>query len=150
MAISFSESDIEEFRDCFSLNAKDKFITTTEQLLIIMRCLAFSPTTTEAQKYFTEHQKDGRVDFATFVSILDKHSKLEKCQQDIIDAFKAHDPSGVSVVPAAELHHILTQFGDKMSNSEVEKLFRDAQVQPRGQVRYDEIIKVLLTPLLDY
>ena len=32
----------------------------------------------------------------------------------------------------------------------VEKLFRDAGVQARGQVRYDEIIKVLLTPLPDY
>jgi len=61
---------------------------------------------------------DGKIDFATFVSILDKHSKLEKCQQDIIDAFKAHDPKGVGLVPAAELHHILTQFGDKMTNSE--------------------------------
>jgi calmodulin len=150
MAISFSESDIEEFRDCFSLNTKDKTITSTEQLLTIMRSLAFSPTTTEAQKYFAEHQKDSRIDFATFVTILDKHSKLEKCQQDIIDAFKAHDPNGIGVVPAAELHHILTQFGDKMANSEVEKLFRDAGVQSRGQVRYDEIIKVLLTPLPDY
>jgi len=32
----------------------------------------------------------------------------------------------------------------------VEKLFRDAGVQSNGQVRYDDIIKVLLTPLPDY
>jgi calmodulin len=149
MAISFTESDIEEFRDCFSLNAKDKYITTTDQLLTIMRSLAFSPTTTEAQKYFAEHHKDGRIDFATFVSILDKHSKLEKCQQDIVNAFKAHDPSGSGVVPTGELRHILTQFGDKMATTEVEKLFRDAGVLSKPQVRYDEIIKVLLTPLPD-
>jgi len=61
---------------------------------------------------------EGRIDFATFVSILDKHSRLEKCQQDIVDAFKAHDHSGHGVVPASELRHILTQFGDKMSNAE--------------------------------
>jgi len=61
---------------------------------------------------------EGRIDFATFVSILDKHSHLEKCQQDIVDAFKAHDHSGHGVVPASELRRILTQFGDKMSNTE--------------------------------
>jgi len=52
------------------------------------------------------------------VSILDKHSRHEKCQQDIVDAFKAHDRSGHGVVPAAELRQILTQFGDKMSTAE--------------------------------
>lgn len=61
---------------------------------------------------------EGRIDFATFVSILDKHSRLEKCQQDIVDAFKAHDLSGQGVVPASELRYILTQFGDKMSTAE--------------------------------
>ena len=61
---------------------------------------------------------EGRIDFATFVSILDKHSRHEKCQQDIVDAFKAHDRSGNGVVPAAELRQILTQFGDKMSSAE--------------------------------
>lgn len=150
MAISFTESDIEEFRDCFSLNTKDKHITSVEQLITIMRSLAFSPTIVEAQKYFVENHKEGRIDFATFVSILDKHSRLEKCQQDIVDAFKAHDRSGEGVVSAAELRHILTQFGDKMSSAEVDKLFRDAGVQSSGQVRYDDIIKVLLTPLPDY
>jgi len=61
---------------------------------------------------------EGRIDFATFVSILDKHSRLEKCQQDIVDAFKAHDRSGQGVVPASELRHVLTQFGDKMTSAE--------------------------------
>jgi len=32
----------------------------------------------------------------------------------------------------------------------VDKLFRDAGVQSSGEVRYDDIIKVLLTPLPDY
>ena len=61
---------------------------------------------------------DGRINFATFVSILDKHTHMEKCQQDIVDAFKAHDKSGNGVVPASELRHILTQFGEKMSSAD--------------------------------
>ena len=46
-----------EFRDCFSLNTKDKHITSVEQLITIMRSLAFSPTVVEAQKYFVENHK---------------------------------------------------------------------------------------------
>jgi calmodulin len=150
MAISFTETDIEEFRDCFSLYAREKYISSPDQLTIIMRSLAFSPTTSEVQKYFSQYQKDGRIDFATFVGILDKHSKMEKCQNDIVNAFKSHDRTGQGVVPASELRFILTSFGDKMSSAEVDKLFRDANVQSNGQVRYDDIIKVLLTPIQDY
>ena len=46
-----------EFRDCFSLYAKEKFITSTEQLTTIMRSLAFSPTSAEVNKYFTDFSK---------------------------------------------------------------------------------------------
>jgi len=150
MAISFNESDIEEFRDCFSLFAREKYITNPDTLATIMRSLAFSPTTVEVQQYFKEHSRDGRIDFATFITIMEKHSKIEKCQQDIIDAFKAHDPRGVGNVPAGELKHVLTNFGNKMSPAEVDQLFKDAGVQQGGSVHYDKIVKVLLNPLPDY
>lgn len=147
MAISFNESDIEEFRDCFSLFAKDKYITNPDMLANVMRSLAFSPTTTELQRYFRDYSKDGRIDFATFINIMEEHSRTEKCQQDIIDAFKAHDPRGVGNVPAGELKYILTQFGNKMSTAEVDQLFKDAGVQSSGTVHYEKIIRVLLQPL---
>jgi len=149
MAISFNESDIEEFRDCFSMFAKDKYVTNPDTLATIMRSLAFSPTTSEVQQYCREYGRDGRIDFATFVNIMEKHSKVEKCQQDIIDAFKSHDKNGQGNVPASELKHILTQFGNKMTPAEVDKLFKDAGVQGGGSVHYDKIIKVLLNPLPD-
>lgn len=69
---------------------------------------------------FLSAPTESRIDFATFVSILDKHSKLEKCQKDIVDAFKAHDRTGQGVVPAADLQYILTHFGEKMTSAEGE------------------------------
>jgi len=147
MAISFNENDIEEFRDCFSLFARDKYITSTDTLATIMRSLAFSPTSSEVHEYFSEFGRDGRMDFATFIQVMEKHAKVEKCQQDIIDAFKAHDRTGAGSVPGGELKHILTQFGNKMTPAEVDQLFKDAGVSTSGPVHYDRIIKVLLNPL---
>ncbi|ESO11645.1 hypothetical protein HELRODRAFT_71575, partial [Helobdella robusta] len=135
-----------EFRDCFSLFAKEKFITSREQLTKIMRSLAFSPTMFEVDRYFGEHSRDNRIDFATFISILEKQLKVEKCQKDIIEAFQAHDKDGTGFVPASELRHILTQFGDKLTPQEVDKLFRDAGVQG-AQVKYENVINCLLTPI---
>lgn len=90
------------------------------------------------------------MDFASFLEIMHVHSKKEKCQQEIVAAFQAHDKNGRGYVSAAELKHILTRFGEKLSATEVDRLFKEAGVQASGQVRCEDIIKVLLTPLPDY
>lgn len=52
-----------EFRDCFSLYAREKSINSVEQLTTIMRSLGFSPTITEVQQYFAEYQKGKHITF---------------------------------------------------------------------------------------
>lgn len=61
---------------------------------------------------------DGKIDFATFLEILHIHSQKEKCQQEILAAFRAHDQEGSGTVPGTELMHILTQFAEKISPAE--------------------------------
>ena len=64
---------------------------------------------------------DGRIEFGTFLELMYQHSQVEKCQQDILAAFKAHDKHGRGTVPANELVHILSNFGEKLSRAEGEK-----------------------------
>jgi Ca2+-binding EF-hand superfamily protein len=52
-----SSISLVEFHDCFFLFARDKGVTSTEELTIIMRSLGFSPTSTEIEGYFTEFKK---------------------------------------------------------------------------------------------
>ena len=61
---------------------------------------------------------DGRIDFATFLDIMHLHSQKEKCQQEVMDAFKAHDKSRRGVVNGQDLYHILTQYGEKLDRQE--------------------------------
>ncbi len=47
-----------EFSDCvglFAKEAKDKTISSAEELTLIMRSLGFSPTSDEIEKYFKEN-----------------------------------------------------------------------------------------------
>jgi len=46
-----------EFRDCFFLFAREKRITSIEQLTTIMRSLGFSPTVNEITRYYTSSEK---------------------------------------------------------------------------------------------
>lgn len=146
MAKYFNESDIEEFRDCYFLFAKEKHITSPEELTIIMRSLGFSPTASEIKEYYTKFQTGGRIEFATFLDIMHQHSQREKCQEEIMAAFHAH---GKGTVPSAELEHVLSHFGEKLTQAEVSRLFKEAGAS-QGHVRCDDVLKVLLTPLPDY
>lgn len=48
----FKEQDIDEFRDCFYLNANNGQIETVAELKTIMRSLGMSPTDAELRHYF--------------------------------------------------------------------------------------------------
>ncbi|CAH1788543.1 unnamed protein product [Owenia fusiformis] len=147
----FSQTDIDEFKECFFLYAKNKgFISTEEDLTLIMRSLGYSPTKDELKQYFQKNVKEGKIEFATFLDILHTHSQSEKCQQEIMAAFEYHDRKKTGYIPAGELKHMLSMFGEQLKTSEVDALFREAKVNPQGQVRYADIVNMLMTPIPDY
>ncbi|KAK2177720.1 hypothetical protein NP493_583g02010 [Ridgeia piscesae] len=115
-----------------------------------MRSLGFSPTVNEITRYYTSSEKDGSIDFATFLEVMHEHSEKEKCQQEVTAAFRAHDRGGQGSVPAGELFNILTRFGEKITDAEVKSLYQEANIRPNGRVTYDQILGVLLTPMPDY
>lgn len=45
-------------------------------------------------------------------------------------------------ISAAELRHVMTNLGEKLSDSEVEEMIREADVDGDGQINYDEFVKV--------
>lgn len=46
------------------------------------------------------------------------HSTQEKCQEEILAAFKAHDTKKTGYVSAAEIRNMLTGFGEKLTRRE--------------------------------
>ena len=66
--------------------------------------------------YFTGE----RIDFAEFLQIMRKHSEREKCEHDILAAFKAHNSKGKTTVPVNELVHILSTVGERLGKQESE------------------------------
>ena len=67
---------------------------------------------------FMLYISDGRIDFAVFLEIMHVHSLEEKCQQEVMGAFKAHDPKGRGVISSQDLYRVLTQFGEKLPKAE--------------------------------
>ncbi|XP_023235731.1 LOW QUALITY PROTEIN: calmodulin-like protein 4 [Centruroides vittatus] len=148
MARFFREQDIDEFRDCFYLNAHSGQIRSLDELTIIMRSVGMSPTITELKKYFKE--KNGKISFADFLEIMHVHSQKENTPHEILMAFRASDKGRTGQVLARDLRRILINWGEKLSPREVDHILREANVTPNGYVKYEDFIRVVSAPVPDY
>jgi len=44
----------------------------------------------------------------------------------------------------------LVKWGEKLSPREVDQIFREANIHPNGQVKYEEFVKIVCAPVPDY
>lgn len=137
-----------EFRECFYLFARSGQITTLDELTVIMRSLGLSPTIKELTRYL--RKKNGKMSFADFLDVMHQHSKVENLPDEVIAAFKAADVDNKGTIPAKQLRHLLQNWGEGLSVREIDNIFREANVQSNGYVRYSDFVKIACAPVPDY
>merc|ERR1712123_116346 len=135
-------------QDSFYLYARSGQIKTMDELTIIMRSLGMSPTITELKTYMKD--KGGKLAFADFLEIMHTHSKKESIPKELLEAFRGMDRTKKGTIPAKDLWHILVKWGEKLSPREVDQIFREANIHPNGQVKYEEFVKIVCAPVPDY
>lgn len=117
-----------------------------------MRCLGASPTPVEAQRHLQTHKidKNGELDFSTFLTILHMQMKQEDPKKEILLAMLMADKEKKGYIMASELRSKLMKLGEKLTHKEVDDLFKEADIEPNGKVKYDEFIHKVTIPVQDY
>merc|ERR1711904_312142 len=64
--------------------------------------------------------------------------------EKLIEAFKVFDEDGSGVISAAELRHVMTNLGEKLTDEEVDEMIREADVGGDGQINYEEFVKMMM------
>ncbi|KAM5292417.1 LOW QUALITY PROTEIN: calmodulin-like protein 4 [Ctenodactylus gundi] len=153
MAKFLSQDQINEYKECFSLYDKQQRgkIKATD-LLVAMRCLGASPTPGEVQRHLQTHGIDrhGELDFSTFLTMMHTQMKQEDPKKEILLAMLMADREKKGYIMASELRSKLTKMGEKLTPNEVDELFKEANIEPNGQVKYDEFIQKITLPVQDY
>ncbi|CAK5024564.1 unnamed protein product [Meloidogyne enterolobii] len=137
-----------QFKEAFSLFDKDGDGTiTTKELGTVMRSLGQNPTEAELQDMINEVDADGNgtIDFPEFLTMMARKMKDTDSEEEIREAFRVFDKDGNGFISAAELRHVMTNLGEKLTDEEVDEMIREADIDGDGQVNYEEFVTMMTT-----
>jgi len=152
--IQFSEDQINEFQEAFLLydNRGDGKISVS---LIgdVMRALGQNPTESDVKKLVVDSSShpnqqtrpDDRVTFEVFLPMLQAicQKRNNDTAEDFVEGLRHFDKDGNGSITSAELRHLLTTLGEKLSDDEVEQLLA-GQEDSQGNVNYEEFVKTVM------
>lgn len=137
-----------EFREAFSLFDKDgDGFVSSKELGTVMRSLGQNPTEAELQDMINEVDTDGNgtIDFPEFLTMMSRKIFDDDSDAELKEAFKTFDSDGNGFISAAELRHVMTNLGEKLTDEEVEEMVREADIDGDGHVNYEEFVRMMHT-----
>jgi myosin light chain 6 len=111
----------------------------------VVRALGLNPT--EGQiKSTIQNLKTDRISFEEFIPLYDSLAKKKDnnmSESELIEGLKVFDKEQNGSVSSAELRHLLTNLGERLSDEEVEQLLSGLE-DKSGHINYEEWIRKLL------
>jgi len=144
--MQFSEDQIAEFQETFLLyDQRGDGRIPVSQIGDVMRALGQNPTESEVKKLVHEHRADDRVTFEVFLPIMQAISSKSSSDtsDDFIEGLRHFDKDGNGFISAAELRHLLTTLGEKLTDEEAEQLLAGHE-DSKGNVNYENFVRTVM------
>ncbi|KAK6127851.1 hypothetical protein DH2020_038420 [Rehmannia glutinosa] len=147
MAERMTDEQIAEFKEVFKLFDKDNDGSiTSKELGTVLRSLGQNPTEAELQEMINEADADlnGKIEFHEFLNLMAAQMKDPDSEEALREAFNLFDKDQNGLISAAELHQVMTNLGEKVTDEEVDEMIREADLDGDGQVSYEEFVILML------
>ncbi|XP_043212522.1 neo-calmodulin-like isoform X2 [Amphibalanus amphitrite] len=142
-----TEELVAEFKEVFMLFDKDEDgVINMDELGIMMKTLGQRPTETELEKMVStvDQEGTGQIEFNEFLQMMARKMAGVETEEELKEAFRVFDKDEDGFLSVAELRHIMTSMGDKMTNEEVDDMVREADRDGKGKINYDAFVRALL------
>ncbi|XP_050488385.1 myosin-2 essential light chain isoform X1 [Bombus huntii] len=139
-------SSIEEFQEAFQLfDSRGDGKIHVAQIGDALRALGQNPTESDVKKFTHQHKPDERISFEVFLPIYQAISKARTSDtaDDFIEGLRHFDKDGNGFISSAELRHLLTTLGEKLSDEEVETLLAGHE-DSQGNINYEDFVRQVM------
>ena len=84
------------------------------------------------------------IDFPGFLTMMAHQMKdADSRELEILDACKVFDKDENGFISAAQLRHMMTNVGEKLTDKEVDAIIREVIIDGDGQINYDEFVNMM-------
>jgi len=143
---SLNEELVLEFREAFRLFDNDGDGTiNSKELGVVMRSMGQNPTESELLEMINEVDVDGNgiIDFPEFLAMMAKKLRGMDTEGELRASFRVFDRDGNGSISAAELRHVVTNLGEKLTDEECDEMICDADKDGDGSIDYEEFVKMM-------
>ncbi len=143
---SCSYDPINEIKEMFKLFDKDgDGKISNDEVSSLLVSLGRESTDEEIENLIKAVDKDGNktIELNRFVSYMESYYKLSQDKVDnTVNAFKMFDTNGNGCISGLEFKNILMNYGGKLSEKEVEQIFKESNINNEGNLAYSEFVDI--------
>ena len=89
-----------------------------------------------AAAQFCPFAGNGTIDFPEFLTMMAKKCHDTETDEELKQAFQVFDKDQNGKISAAELRHVMTNLGEKLTDEEVDEMIREADINGDGEIDY--------------
>jgi len=145
MADQLIEEQLQEFEDTFNLFDEDgDGKLSLKELGTMLNALGQNQSEESVKKMIQgfDHD-DGKVDFPDWLSLMARKIKHSDTEEELIEAFKVFDRDGDGFICAEELRTSMDNLGEKLLNSEVDDMIKEADDDSDNKINFDEFVQMM-------
>ncbi|XP_061172189.1 uncharacterized protein LOC133181651 [Saccostrea echinata] len=144
-----NSAQLTEVRTLFSAfdKNKDGFLSSKEVAALLQSGKLSAKVPYNAiQKIVRDVEKKDKkmVNLTQFTELLGEYCPEFNPMADMLEAFKVFDKNGDGVISVSELRQVMNNLGERLTDRELQKMFRDADQDGDGEINFNEFLKMMM------